>query len=335
MLLEVHVLWTTLKSLRGTKLNCMATTPAWQRPLHGNAQNNLPTVYTTLSMFYTTRTMAPIRTPNRFCPVCLKPYKSDLWLYKHIDSDHPRYRAQLLEAKTDSKPHERVRKSSQQCVHNSQSGFHANHNHVDDPDAFPPLHMSPSPEPPELDSNTIANFSYPDAGATVAYVLTDDEHNAEQCLDSPFHPFDSEEEYNFAELVTSKGLPANVIDDLLKGSCGLKESVRDSLKSNYHLRQKIDAMEDGLGHGSWKKATLQMAWNVQHPDAIEFWHRDIIECAKWLLRQPAYEEHLTYTPKRCFNDAGHRVYNEMHTGDWWWDKQVSILLIPFTMLTIV
>jgi hypothetical protein len=94
-------------------------------------------------------------------------------------------------------------------------------------------------------------------------------------------------------------------------------------------------MEDGLGHGSWKKATLPMAWSVQYLDAIEFWHRDLIQCAKWLLRQPAYEEYLTYTPKRCFNDAGDRVYNEMHTGDWWWDKHVIFLLIPFKMLTIV
>jgi hypothetical protein len=81
--------------------------------------------------------------------------------------------------------------------------------------------MTPSPEPPELDLNTIANFTYPDAGATVAYFPTDNELNAEQCLDNPFHPFDSEEECNFAKLVTSKAFSTNVIDNLLKGSCGL------------------------------------------------------------------------------------------------------------------
>jgi hypothetical protein len=112
---------------------------------------------------------------------------------------------------------------------------------------------------------------------------------------------------------------------MLKGNYGLKDCVRDSLKSNYHLRQKIDRMEDGLGHGSWKKSSLSMAWNEQHPDNIAFWHRDLIGCAQWLLRQPAYEDHLTYVPVRCFNHAGHRVYNEMHTGDWWWDKQVGNL----------
>jgi hypothetical protein len=186
-----------------------------------------------------------------------------------------------------------------------------------------------------LDLNNIANFLESDASAPVPYVPTTDENDAKQCLDNPFHPFDSEEEFNFAELVTSKGLPTNVIDDLLKGNCGLEESVSDSLKSNYHLQQTIDAMEDSLGHGFWKNATLPMAWSLEYPDENEFWHCHLIEYAKWLLRQPANEEHLTYTPKRCFNDAGHCVYNEMHTGDWRWDKQVSFLLIPFKMLRIV
>jgi hypothetical protein len=63
--------------------------------------------------------------------------------------------------------------------------------------------------------------------------------------------------------ISRAGLPTKVIDDLLKGNCGLKESLCDSLKSNYHLRQKIDAMEDGLGHGSWKKALLLMESSVQ------------------------------------------------------------------------
>ena len=33
------------------------------------------------------------RHPNRVCPVCLKPYNSEFWLNKHIDAEHPRYRA--------------------------------------------------------------------------------------------------------------------------------------------------------------------------------------------------------------------------------------------------
>jgi hypothetical protein len=157
----------------------------------------------------------------------------------------------------------------------------------------------------------------------VAYAATLDEHLVQEGSNDPYYPFGSQEEYNFAELLTLKGIPANVIDTMLKGNCGLDKGVCASLKSNYCLRQKIDRMEDGLGHGSWKKSTLSMAWNEQHPDHIVFWHRDLIACAKWILRQAAYKEHLVYAPVRSFNAAGDRIYDEMHTGDWWWSTQVG------------
>ena len=104
----------------------------------------------------------------------------------------------------------------------------------------------------------------------MAYAATLDKHNVQKGFDDVYYPFGSEEEYNFAELVTLKGIPANVIDTMLKGNYGLDKGVCASLKSNYHLRQKIDRMEDGLGHGSWKKSTLGMAWNKEHPDNIVF-----------------------------------------------------------------
>ena len=288
------------------------------------------------------RSMPAIRSAKHLCPVCLKGYNTDFWLNKHIDLDHPRYRHQLeLAAKKQSKSSFSARSSFPAQGGNStirerhsttpSVPFNANHNAVNDPDALPSsTELSDCDQGQNLleshASNTeVAPTTYPaaGAGAPVMYVPTLDEYNAKACIDDPFYPFGSEEEYNFAELVTLQGIPANVIDKMLKGNCGLDKGVCSSLKSNYHLRQKIDRMEDGLGHSSWKKSKLSMAWNEQHPDRIVFWHRDLIGCAKWILRQPAYKEHLVYAPVRSFNIAGHRVYDEMNTGDWWWDKQVT------------
>lgn len=274
--------------------------------------------------------MPPARNPNYLCKVCLKPYNSSFWLDRHINLEHPWYRAEV--AAED----ERAKSSLERPIGDPKSRFHDNHDDVDDRDAFP-LFNEPHfdlPSSPKVAESIPTTYTFPDAGQPDN--PPEGECYSQQCFDNPFYPFDSEEEYNFAELVTSKGLPANVIDALLKGNCGLKDSLRASLKSNYRLRQKIDAMEDGLGHGSWKKASLDMGWNEQHPDPIEFWWRDLIECVKWLLRQPAYEEHLTYAPKRCYNDMGQRIYNEMHTGDMWWEKQVSGLsaIMAFIWLTI-
>jgi len=147
-------------------------------------------------------------------------------------------------------------------------------------------------------------LTYPNAGLPCAYVPQEGE-----CItssDDPYYPFANKEEFNFTEVVTTKALTGSVIEALLKGDCGLKDDLKHSLKFNYHLRKKIDQMEDGLGVDSWKKSQLKnITWNEQHTrEPIKFWHRDIIECTKWLLRQPAYAEHLSYAPQRWFDEQG-------------------------------
>jgi len=169
-----------------------------------------------------------------------------------------------------------------------------------------------------------ATLAYPNAGLPCAYVSQKGE-----CITSsniPYYLFANEEEFNFAEVATTKGLAGSVIEGLLKGGCGLKHDLKHSLKSNYHLQKKIDQMEDGLGVDSWEKCRLEnITWNEQHTGVpIEFWYRDITKCAKSLLRQLAYAEHLLYAPQQRFDEHGRHVYSEMHTADWWWEWQLRI-----------
>ncbi|KAI5852013.1 hypothetical protein BZA05DRAFT_445175 [Tricharina praecox] len=121
-------------------------------------------------------------------------------------------------------------------------------------------------------------------------------------------------------------LSTKTIDKMLKESVGIKDETKASLKSNYHLRQMLDRMEDGLGASSCRESQLDnMVWNAQHTkEPIEFWHRDIIECGKWLLQQRAYTQYLSYAPEKRFEDDGNRVYSEMYTADWWWERQSSL-----------
>jgi len=43
-----------------------------------------------------------------------------------------------------------------------------------------------------------------------------------------------------------------------------------------------------------------------------------------LYSDPEFAPYLAFTPERQYADEEKlkRVYNEMHTGDWWWDTQV-------------
>jgi hypothetical protein len=49
------------------------------------------------------------------------------------------------------------------------------------------------------------------------------------------------------------------------------------------------------------------------------------------MRQPAYKDHLAYTPERRFV-AGRRTYGELHTAEWWWEKQVLLPLMNDTRM---
>jgi hypothetical protein len=60
-----------------------------------------------------------------------------------------------------------------------------------------------------------------------------------------------------------------------------------------------------------------------HPPS-EFFLRNPVSCASYLLRQRAYKDCLSYEPIQQFADENCRVYSEMHTGNWWWDQQVCI-----------
>lgn len=59
-------------------------------------------------------------------------------------------------------------------------------------------------------------------------------------------------------------------------------------------------------------------------EEIELWARDLIKCVEELLSHSAFKEHLVYAPSRVYTcgDRITRVYNEMWTGDWWWETQV-------------
>ena len=57
---------------------------------------------------------------------------------------------------------------------------------------------------------------------------------------------------------------------------------------------------------------------------LPFFHRDILDCVRYLLRHIAYRDDLVYVLCREYNRGGQRIYAEMHTANWWWDVQVLL-----------
>jgi len=98
-----------------------------------------------------------------------------------------------------------------------------------------------------------------------------------------------------------------------------------SFKNRDRVQKLVASMPDDLALGEWELHTLEdMKWNNIHQRPIKCCSRDIINCMRWLMRQPAYTENLIYAPEGCLNSdtPRTRLYTEMHTADWWWETQV-------------
>ena len=57
-----------------------------------------------------------------------------------------------------------------------------------------------------------------------------------------------------------------------------------------------------------------------------------MECIRALYGNPKFAQTLVFSPERHYTDAEQtqRLYHEMHTGDWWWEKQVR----RYSLLTV-
>jgi hypothetical protein len=171
--------------------------------------------------------------------------------------------------------------------------------------------------PPVVDNSTASARveRFPDAGAPVR-PLDDGADNAQRALDTgqpadsapidpvhPWAPFDSETDFLLARYMVDFGISKTAIDHLLKTLMPAL-GVHHAVHSVYAVKQCVDRMRDGLNHESWSWETVTLQWNEAHPEDIAYYSRDILQCARWLLRQPACKDHLTYAPERHFNDDG-------------------------------
>jgi hypothetical protein len=99
------------------------------------------------------------------------------------------------------------------------------------------------------------------------------------------------------------------------------------MHNNRSLLQKIDTLATGP---EWKCEIVTAHGNKVGQDKtmmtedLELWKRDPVECVKELIGNPAFQNLVSYVPQRAYADkAGlNRIFDEMWTGDWWWDTQV-------------
>ncbi|EPQ55314.1 hypothetical protein GLOTRDRAFT_129596 [Gloeophyllum trabeum ATCC 11539] len=141
-------------------------------------------------------------------------------------------------------------------------------------------------------------------------------------------PFVDEEEWELARWL-AKNVGQNQIDEFLKLSI-TRNRTKPSYKNKQSLNDKIDALP--ATGAPWVQEIITIAGDQFGEDGrlmeeeVELWYQDPVECIHELMGNPAFSGKQAYAPERVYADAAgrNRMYDEMWTGDWWWDVQSKL-----------
>ena len=95
----------------------------------------------------------------------------------------------------------------------------------------------------------------------------------------------------------------------------------------------IDDLPSGV---SWQREVISLTGDIQNEEGVtlteelELWYRNPVECVCELMGNPVFRDVMKYAPEKLFNDAEQKSerINEMWTGQWWWELQVSYEITP-------
>ena len=91
---------------------------------------------------------------------------------------------------------------------------------------------------------------------------------------------------------------------------------------------KIYDIPYGIPDDIWKISDIEVEQETigLSPSIYQIRYRDIIKVLQFLIGHEPFKHHLSYAPVRQFSGTGidNRIYDEMHTADWWWRTQEEI-----------
>ena len=104
----------------------------------------------------------------------------------------------------------------------------------------------------------------------------------------------------------------------------------------------INRIPFGPKEDRWEKIefTLQKSSLAQPELPYSILYRDPIHSIRYLLGHKPFASNLAYTPIRQYYNNGEklvRIYNELHTADWWWETQEKLpdgaTIVPLLIAT--
>ncbi|KAI9449055.1 hypothetical protein BJY52DRAFT_1127054 [Lactarius psammicola] len=190
--------------------------------------------------------------------------------------------------------------------------------------------LSPTPPPDAIEPEThnsearsslfIDRFPHGHPGAPVSGTgqasVFEATHNTTG--DLIWAPFRSQCDWEIARWAKMRGPTSTAVTELL----AIPEVV-DRLGLSYRTTKELNDIIDKALPG---RPPFQCEDLTIEGEDLQFHYREIIPCIRNLFGNPEFAGDLVYAPERHYVDAERtcRVYNEMHTGEWWWTVQMSL-----------
>ncbi|KAI6116503.1 hypothetical protein F5141DRAFT_1187665 [Pisolithus sp. B1] len=115
-------------------------------------------------------------------------------------------------------------------------------------------------------------------------------------------PFHNEEEWELACFLM-KNVGQTRMDDI-------------SFNTAWSFLRKVDGL---CTRPAWTCEIINVVGDIISKD-------DPVECVEELISNPAFQDVMAYVPEHAYADAKgeKRIYDEMWTGEWWWDVQMKL-----------
>ena len=145
---------------------------------------------------------------------------------------------------------------------------------------------------------------------------------------SRYHPFQSETDFALAQWFLSAKCTKGDIERFYGDPRLGPIHQLLSFSSHNELMSKIHNIPHGIPDDIWNISEIEVKQEIigLAPSTYQIRYRDIVKVLRFLIGHEPFKHHLSYAPVRQFSGAGidNRIYDEMHTANWWWRTQEEI-----------
>ena len=148
--------------------------------------------------------------------------------------------------------------------------------------------------------------------------------------DNPWYPFASNHDWDLMSWFASNSTSKQAIEDWFKtpSFATSARNIPGAMKSYSDMMRFVYQIPYGIGdNDQWLQRHVEIRSHIRggRPEVHIILYRPIQSCLEFLLGHEPFALDLVWGPvKKSYGPDGDRVYDEMHTGTWWWDLQAQL-----------